>query len=97
MVSAGPATPGWPGPSSPCLSILSLPRWVSRLITAKTKYTLAHQAVPDKEEGNGANLGWEMGTLQGVPMGQQCLVPQPQHGTAGSLAHDLGECERGPG
>ncbi|KFQ46670.1 Connector enhancer of kinase suppressor of ras 1, partial [Nestor notabilis] len=24
--------------------------WVSRLITAKTKYTLAHQSVPDREE-----------------------------------------------
>ncbi|KFO78067.1 Connector enhancer of kinase suppressor of ras 1, partial [Cuculus canorus] len=24
--------------------------WVSHLITAKTKYTLAHQSVPDKEE-----------------------------------------------
>lgn len=69
MVSAGPATPGWPGPSSPCLSILSLPRWVSRLITAKTKYTLAHQAVPDKEEGNGAIPGWEMGNPAGGPNG----------------------------
>lgn len=69
MISTGPTTPGWPGPSSPCLSILSIPRWVSRLVTAKTKYTLAQQAVPDKEEGNEAILGWELGSVGGGPHG----------------------------
>lgn len=54
---------------SVCLSIPSLPRWVSRLVTAKTKYTLAHKDVPDKEEGNEATLGWELGSVGGVPMG----------------------------
>lgn len=28
-----------------------LPRWVSRLIAAKTKYNLAHQSLPHREEG----------------------------------------------
>ncbi|XP_053854929.1 connector enhancer of kinase suppressor of ras 1 isoform X2 [Vidua macroura] len=31
-------------------TLADLSMWVSRLVTAKTKYTLAHQAVPDKEE-----------------------------------------------
>ncbi|NXM07331.1 CNKR1 kinase, partial [Tyrannus savana] len=31
-------------------TLADLSMWVSRLITAKTKYTLAHQSVPDKEE-----------------------------------------------
>ncbi|NXB17871.1 CNKR1 kinase, partial [Rhagologus leucostigma] len=31
-------------------TLADLSMWVSHLVTAKTKYTLAHQAVPDKEE-----------------------------------------------
>ncbi|XP_068028637.1 connector enhancer of kinase suppressor of ras 1 isoform X1 [Anomalospiza imberbis] len=31
-------------------TLADLSMWVSRLVAAKTKYTLAHQAVPDKEE-----------------------------------------------
>nr|XP_031362669.1 connector enhancer of kinase suppressor of ras 1 [Lonchura striata domestica] len=31
-------------------TLADLSMWVGRLVTAKTKYTLAHQAVPDKEE-----------------------------------------------
>ncbi|NWS80508.1 CNKR1 kinase, partial [Toxostoma redivivum] len=31
-------------------TLADLSMWVSRLVTAKTKYTLAHQGVPDKEE-----------------------------------------------
>ncbi|KAM6043599.1 LOW QUALITY PROTEIN: connector enhancer of kinase suppressor of ras 1 [Theristicus caerulescens] len=31
-------------------TLADLSMWVSRLITAKTKYTLAHQSVPDREE-----------------------------------------------
>ncbi|XP_009561771.2 connector enhancer of kinase suppressor of ras 1 isoform X1 [Cuculus canorus] len=31
-------------------TLADLSMWVSHLITAKTKYTLAHQSVPDKEE-----------------------------------------------
>ncbi|KAM6235649.1 connector enhancer of kinase suppressor of ras 1 isoform 2-T2 [Spheniscus humboldti] len=31
-------------------TLADLSMWVSHLITAKTKYTLAHQAVPDREE-----------------------------------------------
>ncbi|NWZ74149.1 CNKR1 kinase, partial [Acrocephalus arundinaceus] len=38
-------------------TLADLSMWVSRLITAKTKYTLAQQAVPDKEEGNEASPG----------------------------------------
>lgn len=52
-----------------CPSILSFPRWVSHLITAKTKYTLAHQSVPDREEGNRPFLGWETGSVPLWDMG----------------------------
>lgn len=63
--------PHWAGhdPPSVCLSVLSFPRWVSHLITAKTKYTLAHQSVPDREEGNRPFLGWEMGSVLPQEMG----------------------------
>lgn len=66
---------------SVCLSVLSFPRWVSHLISAKTKYALANQSVPDREEGNGPLPGWEvrlvplqaMGTLRGATgRGSRC-------------------------
>nr|XP_041576684.1 connector enhancer of kinase suppressor of ras 1 isoform X2 [Taeniopygia guttata] len=66
-------------------TLADLSMWVGRLVTAKTKYTLAHQAVPDKEEGNEAIPGW--GRWEGVPMGAaRCHSP--------GVARGLGECDK---
>lgn len=45
------------------------PRWVSHLITAKTKHALAHQPIPHREEGNmGEGDGERVGALGILPM-----------------------------
>lgn len=53
-------------------------------MTAKMKYTLAHQSVPDREEGNGSFPGWEMGS---VPLQETGTLQE----ATGNLTCDLGE------
>ncbi|NXY77978.1 CNKR1 kinase, partial [Glareola pratincola] len=48
-------------------TLADLSMWVSHLVTAKTKYVLAHQSVPDREEGNGPLPG--VGDGAGSPVG----------------------------
>ncbi|NXO08353.1 CNKR1 kinase, partial [Oriolus oriolus] len=70
-------------------TLADLSMWVSRLVTAKTKYTLAHQAVPDKEEDcyseteaedpddESPRHGSDSGHAQGSPAGSRGCPSAP--------------------
>ncbi|NXR67077.1 CNKR1 kinase, partial [Rhadina sibilatrix] len=70
-------------------TLADLSMWVSRLVTAKTKYTLAQQAVPDKEEDcyseteaedpddESPRHGSDSGHTAGSPVGSWGCPPAP--------------------
>ncbi|NXB12892.1 CNKR1 kinase, partial [Cnemophilus loriae] len=91
-------------------TLADLSMWVSRLITAKTKYTLAHQAVPDKEEDCYSETeaedpddeyprhGSDSGHARGSPAGSRgcpaLQCPSPCPDPAGEDLESLMQCLR---